>query len=177
MAFDAFLIFKNPGAGAKAIEGETRDKDMSKEKAFEIDEFDFGCENTLNIGSKSGGAGSGKVTFKEFTVGKQTDNGSANLFLACCNGGHYGDVELILRKAGGDASASGIPYLKFSFKLVAVKDITWSGSDGDEACKETVIFEYGAIKVEYFPQKPDGSVGAPKTQMWSRILNRDQFEV
>lgn len=176
MAFDSFLVFDNPGSGAKPLKGETRDEEF-KDKAFEINSFDFGIENTLNIGSKGGGAGAGKATFNEFTVEKDTDKGSANLFLACCNGGHYGDVTLILRKAGGDSGASGVKYLNFSFKLVAIKSINWSGSDGDEACKETVVFEYGAIKVEYWPQKQDGSLESVVTQQWSRVINRDKFEV
>jgi type VI secretion system secreted protein Hcp len=65
MAFNAFLIFGGAAQnGAVAIEGETQDEEMAKQKAFEIDSFNFGVENTLNIGSKSGGAGAGKVTFK-----------------------------------------------------------------------------------------------------------------
>ena len=111
MAFDAFLIFGDPGPGAVAIEGETQDKEMKDKKAFEIEEFEFGVENTLNIGSKSGGAGAGKVQFKEFSIEKATDNGSAGLFRTCCSGGHYMNVELVLRRSGGDREKSGTPFL------------------------------------------------------------------
>jgi type VI secretion system secreted protein Hcp len=177
MAFDAFLVFGDPGPGAVKIEGETQDKEMKDKKAFEIESFEFGVENTLNIGSKSGGAGAGKVQFKEFSVEKTTDNGSAGLFRTCCSGGHYNDVELILRRSGGDREKSGTPFLVYKFKLVAVKDITWSGSDGDDVPSESVVFEFGAIQIEYTQQKTDGSKGGTDTQKWSRVKNSNDFAV
>ncbi len=121
MAFDAFIVFSGSGVGAKDIEGETLDDEMSKKKAFEVMEFNFDVENTLNIGSASGGAGAGKVQFNEFIVKKRTDKASPFLFLHCCNGGVFNDVYLLLRKSGVDVAKSGGNYLKFSFKLVAVK--------------------------------------------------------
>ncbi len=177
MAFDAFLIFGDPGPGAVKIEGETQDEEMKKSKAFEIEEFEFGVENTLNIGSKSGGAGAGKVQFKEFSITKTTDNGSAGLFRTCCSGGHYNDVELILRRSGGDREKSGTAFLIYKFKLVAVKDITWSGSDGDDVPSESIIFEFGAIQIEYTKQKSDGSSDGTDTQKWSRVKNSNVFAV
>src|SRR3546814_12338455 len=126
MAFDACLIFENPGSGGIAITGETMDEDMKKKKAFEIKQFSFGFTNTVNIGSQSGGAGAGKATFEDFSVQKNTDSGSPGLFRTCCSGGHYGDVTLILRRSGGDRSKSGTPFLTFKFKLVAVKSVNRS---------------------------------------------------
>ena len=110
-------------------------------KAFEIMEFSFDVENTLNIGSASGGAGAGKVQFNEFVVKKRTDKSSSVLFLNCCSGGHFNDVYLLLRKAGVEKAKSGGNYLKFQFKLVAVKKIGWSGSTGDDVCEEEVAVE------------------------------------
>ncbi len=177
MAFDAFLVFGSPGPGAVAIEGETQDSQMKEKKAFEIEEFEFGVENTLNIGSKSGGAGAGKVQFKEFSISKTTDNGSAGLFRTCCSGGHYNDVQLILRRAGSEKLKSGDDFLRYKFKLVAIKDITWSGSDGDDVPNESVVFEFGAIQIEYTQQKTDGSKGGTDTQKWSRVKNSNDFAV
>ncbi len=177
MAFDAFLIFKEPGAGAVKITGETQDSKYKGEGAFEIDSFSFGVENTLNIGSRSTGAGAGKVTFKEFNVSKKTDSGSAGLFRTCCSGGHYGNVKLVLRRAGGDQTKSGAEFLIYEFALVAVKDISWEGSDGDDVPTESVIFEYGAIKILYAAQKAEGGPEAYDTQEWSRVKNEAVFSV
>ena len=139
-----------------------------------------GWKTRLNIGSKGGGAGAGKATFNEFTIEKDTDKRLGQpVSLPAAMAATMQDVTLVLRKAGADSGASGVKYLNFSFKLVAIQSINWSGADGDEACKETVVFQYGAIKLEYWPQKPDGSLDKPlwMTQQWSRVINRDKFEV
>ncbi len=175
MAFDAFIVFTGAGVGAKDIEGETLDDEMSKKKAFEVSEFNFDVENTLNIGSASGGAGAGKVQFNEFIVKKRTDKASPFLFLHCCNGGVFNDVYLLLRKSGVDVAKSGGNYLKFSFKLVAVKKIGWSGASGDDVCEEEVTFEYGAIKLQYWWQDETGKLDGPKETEWSRIKNKATF--
>ncbi len=177
MAFDAFLVFAGGGAGATDIEGETQDEEMKDQKAFEVIEFNFDIENTLNIGSASGGAGAGKVQFNEFNVKKRTDKASHVLFLNCCSGGHFNDVSLLLRRAGGAKDQTGINYLKFSFKLVAVKKIAWSGASGDDVCEEEVTFEYGAMKIQYMPQDSTGKMGPTKEAEWSRTKNAATFTV
>ncbi len=179
MAFDAFLKFAKggPAAPADGITGETRD-DYFK-GWIEVKEFTFGIENTLNITSASGGAGAGKADFKEFTVKKQTDISSPYLAIVCGMGGHFSDVQLWLRKSGASGQSGGKPYLKYAFKLVAVKSVEWSGSSGDDVPEETVIFEYGAMKVEYFKQSEDGSIpDSHDAQMaWSKTKNRNDFNV
>ena len=98
MAFDAFVKF-TPAAGAsEPIEGESNDTTFKG--WFEIKEFSFGIENTLNITSASSGAGAGKAEFKEFTIKKQTDKASPILAATCGKGGHYDLVQLKLRKSG-----------------------------------------------------------------------------
>jgi type VI protein secretion system component Hcp len=37
--------------------------------------------------------------------------------------------------------------------------ISWSGSDGDEACKEEVTFEYGGLQIKYLGGIPDVQSG------------------
>lgn len=177
MAFDAFLVFKKAGPNAIDIKGETQDDVMKKEGAFEIASFSFGVENTVNITSANSGGGAGKVTFNEFTVEKQTDTGSAGLFHTCCAGGHYVDVELVLRRAGGAKDSTGKPFLVYKFKLVMVKKIDWAGAGGDDVPKETVVFEYGAIRIEYTPQMADGKDGKTVDKEWSRVKNKAAFAV
>jgi len=127
MAFDAFLLFKK-GTNALDVVGETLDKIYAK--SVEISEFNFGVENTLSIGSAAGGAGAGKATFKEFTVKKVVDTASPALFKTSVVGGHYDEVKLYIRKAGG--KSTGQAYLIFTFGTVAVKTLTWSGATGDD---------------------------------------------
>ena len=98
-------------------------KDAANAKAlFEVEDFSFDIEQTLNIGSQSTGAGAGKVTFNPFSITRKIDRASPVLFERACSGTPYQQVALGARKAAGGAS-SGQIYLVFMFKLVAVKTI------------------------------------------------------
>ncbi|MEM1383697.1 MAG: type VI secretion system tube protein Hcp [Pseudomonadota bacterium] len=177
MSFDAFLYFP----GQSKVVGETQDDDMSQKDAFEILSFEFGAENNINIGSISGGGGAGKATFKEFNITKKTDTGSCGLFTTLVTGNHFDEAIIELRRSGGSGDRSGATFMKFHFLLVMVQDMSWSGSDGDDVCEETVVFQYGAMKIEYFKQdktgkmkKADGGQGEAK---WSRVKNKADYAV
>lgn len=165
MAFDAFCYFPK-----SSVKGETMDDTMSGEGAFEIVSFEIGAENNINIGSMTGGGGAGKATFKELTVTKKTDTSSAELFAMLCSGKHFDDMVIELRRSGM-AAKSGDGFLKWEFKQVMLQDISWSGSDGDDVCEETLVIQYGAMKVSYKPQDKTGKMGEPKTAEWSRVKN------
>ncbi len=174
MAFDAFVKFKPAGA-AVAITGEGLDSQFKGSDGwFEIKEFSFGIENTLNISSASTGAGAGKAEFKEFTIKKQTDNASPGLALTCGMGGHYEEVQLRLRKSGAK-STGGDVYLSYDFKLVAVKSVEWTGSSGDDVPEETVVFEYGALQITYRPQNKDGTLGNKNIKAWNKMTNSPNY--
>ncbi|MGB8624279.1 MAG: type VI secretion system tube protein Hcp [Paracoccaceae bacterium] len=174
MSFDAFCFSPSDGGD---IPGETQDKDFSAKKAFEILSFELGAENNINIGSISGGGGAGKATFKEFTITKKTDTASTGLFHALVTGKHFTDLEIHLRRSSGEAAKSGKPFLVFKFAFVMVQDISWSGSDGDDICEETVIFQFGAIRVEYSKQLATGAMESPKVAQWSRVTNEATMDV
>ena len=163
---------------------------------FEISDFNFDIEQVLNIGSQSSGATSGKVTFNPFTITRNSDRLSPLLFAMCCTGEHFQIVSLYLRRAGGQGgqaavasaagqgsssatAASGFTFLRFDFALVAVKTISWSGSDGDEAMKEEVAFEYGALQARYVQQDVTGkpmtaAINRPQAS-WNRVNNNNFF--
>jgi type VI secretion system secreted protein Hcp len=177
MAFDAFCYSLS---GKARIPGETQDEDMKSKAAFEVLSFELGAENTINIGSITGGGAAGKATFKEFTVTKKTDTASTGLFTACCTGDHFDDVVVELRRAAGVSGGgkSGKTFMKFDMRLVMVQDISWSGSDGDDVCEETVIFQFGAIQIHYFKQDKTGKMAdKPEEAIWSRIKNMATLKV
>lgn len=141
---------------------------------FEIEDFSFDIEQTLNIGSASSGAGAGKVTFNPFSITRKIDKCSPHFFQLACSGTPFQLVTLALRKSAGAGTAgagnvSGLIYLRFDFKLVAVKTISWS--QDDESPKETVTFEYGGMMVNYSQQKADGSMTAAIAGGWNRVKN------
>lgn len=177
MAFDVFLYFPNQSL----VVGESLDDEMAKHKAFELRSFEFGAQNVINIGSETGGGGAGKATFKEFNVTKKTDTASCGLFHTLCTGTHFDEAIIELRRSGGSSDRSGSTFMKFHFRLVMVQDMTWTGSDGDDICEETIIFQYGAIKVEYFKQDKTGKMskatGGQGETKWSRVLNKAVYAV
>jgi type VI secretion system secreted protein Hcp len=146
-------------------------------KVFEVDDYSFDIEQTLNIGSQPSGAGAGKVTFHPFRITRKADKSSPVLFQMACSGTPFQTVALVLRKSAGGSSASAA-FQKFTFKLVAVKTISWVGSV--ESQKESVTFEFGGMVIEYWEQKPDGSMGVKILDGWNRvknILDRDPLTI
>ena len=146
-------------------------------KVFEVDDYSLDVEQTLNIGAQTAGAGTGKVTFHPFRITRTTDKSSPVLFQMACSGTPFQTVALVLRKSAGGSSASAA-FLKFTFKLVAVKTIAWAGPDDSQ--KETVSFEFGGMVIEYWEQKPDGSMGMKILDGWNRvknILDRDPLTI
>jgi type VI secretion system secreted protein Hcp len=135
---------------------------------FEIDDFSFGIEQTLNIGSQSTGAGAGKITFNPFSITRKIDRSSPQLFSMSCAGQAFEEVVLGLRKSSG-GQTTGQVYLVFRFKLVAVKTLKWEYDD--ESPKETVEFEYGGLQVHYAQQSPDGSMKPAIAGGWNRVKN------
>jgi type VI secretion system secreted protein Hcp len=136
---------------------------------FEIEDYSFDIEQTLSIGSQSTGAGTGRVQFNPFSITRKIDRASPIFFKMACAGKSFNTVGLGLRKSAGN-DASGVMYLAFTFKLVAVKTVSWAHDD--EAPKETVTFEYGGIVVQYAPQEPSGKlVQKVIPGGWNRVKN------
>lgn len=180
MSFDAFVYsptHSKEDVDIGGIPGETQDEAMSKESAFEIISFELGAENNINIGSITAGGGAGKATFKEFTITKKTDTASCGLFHALVTGKHFDDLVIELRRSGESTTASGGMFMKFEFRLAMVQDISWSGSDGDDVCEETVIFQYGALEITYQQQSAKGKMEKPKVVRWSRVKNNASLTV
>ena len=177
MSFDAFMWLETPNS-CPAIEGETTDATFSANKAFEIMSFSWGASNPSSVGSGTIGSGSGKVSLSSFNIMKTTDNCSPSLFLSCCNGGHYGKATVILRKAGGDAAATGKEYLKYEFAEVFIDSVQWSGSSGgDDRPMESLSVSFGACQVTYSPQAATGSEGTDNIVAWSVVLNNNTLAV
>ncbi len=141
---------------------------------FEIEDYSFDIEQTLNIGSSSSGAGAGKVSFNPFSITRKVDKCSPTFFEMACSGTAFQLVTLAMRKSSGAGAAgagntSGQVYLRFDFKLVAVKTISWSHDD--ESPKETVTFEYGGLQVRYAQQEASGKLKTPVAGGWNRVAN------
>jgi type VI secretion system secreted protein Hcp len=200
MAIDAYVIFVPYSAGGASPDSESQVswtnsgndnlyKPLSSYKAatvsggkltygkiFEIEDYSFDIEQTLNIGSQGGGLGAGKVTFNPFSITRKIDAASPLLFDMACSGTSFQTVYLALRKSVGATGTgsqtqmtAGFIFLRFDFKMVGVKTISWSHDD--ESPKETVTFEYGGLQIHYCTQNPDGTLQPEKIGGWNRIQN------
>ncbi|NSX53677.1 Hcp family type VI secretion system effector [Parasulfitobacter algicola] len=177
MAIDAYLYF--PKNNEINVAGETLDSEMSQKKAFELESFGFGANNSIKISSDTGGAGGGKTDFEEFEIKKKTDTASCGLFQMLCLSKHFDEAILELRRAGGSSSKSGATFMKIHFLMVVLSKMTWSGDE--DSLSEDITFEYGAIRLEYFQQdktgklkKADGDQGEAK---WSRTVNENVYRI
>ncbi len=57
-------------------------------------------------------------------------------------------------------------YLVYKFGRVWVKSWELSNKDGDELPEETVVFYFDTCRMEYYPQRPDGSAGQMQYAEW-----------
>ena len=64
----------------------------------------------------------GKVTFNPFSITRKVDKSSPIFFQNACSGKAFKSVFLGIRKSAGN-EATGVFFLVFQFKLVAVKTV------------------------------------------------------
>jgi type VI protein secretion system component Hcp len=178
MAVDAFIYFQAPDVNYRPI-GETTDSFFMKYGAFEIKDFSFDVENPATIGSATKGAGGGKAKFNEFNIKKTTDSASALFFRNCCSGMHYKKVVIAIRKAGGDNTASGAPFLFFSFGTVFTTKVEWTGPGDDTGPEESITFAFAQFGIRYVPQTSTGELDqAKKSDVgWDQAKNAEWAEV
>jgi type VI secretion system secreted protein Hcp len=186
MAIDGYMVFVpytgsalpsesqvvlKPGSQAEPLASDSSfnlKKYVDARQVFEVEDYSFDVEQTLNIGSQSKGAGAGKITFNPFSITRKIDSSSPTFFQMACSGTAFQQVFLALRKSSG-GDQSGLIFLRFDFKLVAVKTIGWSSDD--ESPKETITFEYGGLQIRYTVQNADGGMGPAIAAGWNRVQN------
>src|SRR5262245_14398110 len=115
MAMDMFLKVTGPD-----VKGESLDHKHVKE--IDILAWSWGMSNsgTAHMG---GGAGAGKVNVQDVSVTKYVDAASNALMLACCNGQHYKQVLLTVRKAG----KTPLEYIKITMEECIVTAVSTGG--------------------------------------------------
>lgn len=166
---DSYGWFKG---GPKEIKGETNDETVKKNNGFDIIDFSFGVENQVNVGSASGGLGSGRVQLERFEFSKNMDTASCDMVLNACTGAHIDELHLSLRKGGGDTSTSGGEFVHVTMYNVVIESIKWSGSDGDETFKDNVVVAFAGIKIEYKKQDFKGKLTDGGAMEWNQTTNK-----
>ena len=143
MAVDIFMKIGD-------IKGESGDKAHKEE--IDVLAWSWGMSNsgTTHMG---GGGGSGKVNVQDISFTKYIDASSNALLKACCEGKHYPDATLVVRKAGGTA----IEYIVIKFEEVLITSITTGGSGSEDRLTENVTLNFAKFMYKYQPQDTKGA--------------------
>ncbi|MCX7102376.1 MAG: type VI secretion system tube protein Hcp [Methylobacter sp.] len=159
MAVDMFLKIEEP-----PIKGESKDHKHKEE--IDVLAWSWGLSNSGNA-QTGGGAGAGKVNVQDLSITKYIDKSTTDLFLSTCNGQHYGTVTLTVRKAG----TNPVEYVKITMNEVLVTSLSTGGSGGEDRLTENLSLNFAKVKVEFTPQKADGSADKTQTIGWDIAAN------
>lgn len=159
MAVDMFLKLNG-------VKGEARDSKHKDE--IDVLAWSWGASNSGNA-HMGGGVGAGKVNIQDLSFTKYIDVASTDLMKACCNGKHFDDAVLVVRKAG----EKPLEYLKIKLTEVMITSVSTGGSGGEDRLTENVTLNFAKVKVEYTPQDAKGAGGAATEMTWNIAENKD----
>lgn len=146
MAVDMFLKLDD-------LKGESVDSKHKGEVDILAWSWGMTQSGTTHLGT---GGGAGKVNVQDLSLTKYVDKSSPTLYLSCCNGKHFKEALLTVRKAG----EKPLEYIKITMKEVIITSVSTGGSGGEERLTENITLNFAEFKHEYTPQKPDGSADA-----------------
>ncbi|HEX5485213.1 type VI secretion system tube protein Hcp [Limnobacter sp.] len=142
MSVDMFLRIKG-------VEGESVDKVHAKE--IDISSWSWGMSQSGTTHVARGG-GAGKVSVQDVTITKLVDKATPNLIKACCNGKHFEEAVITVRKAG----EKPLEYIILTMKDVLVTNVSEGGSGGEDRLSESITLNFAEFSYVYVPQKRDG---------------------
>jgi type VI secretion system secreted protein Hcp len=158
MAVDIFLKING-------VDGEAQDDKHKKE--IDILAWSWGLSNSGSA-QTGGGGGSGKVNVQDVSFTKWVDSATPKLVLACCNGTHYDDAMLVVRKAGG----SPVEYIKLKLTEVLVTSVSTGGSGGEDRLTENITLNFAKFNLDYTPQDAKGAAGTAIPAGWDVAGNK-----
>ena len=148
--------------------GDIKGESVDAKHVGEIDVLSWSWGMSLPGTPRTGsGAGAGRVSIQDISITKYFDEATPAVMLACCKGNHYKEARLTVRKAG----TKPLEYIKITMKDVLVSSVSTEGGNGDNRITEIITLNFAEYKVEYTPQKKDGSGGAAIVAGWNIVRN------
>jgi type VI secretion system secreted protein Hcp len=147
------------------VQGESRA--AGHEGEIELLDWKWGCDQSLNIGSQSSGAGAGKIKFRSLSITKLIDKSSPVLFVSAASGRAFLTGHLTVLWSVG-TSPGAFDLLKLELKTAAIKSIALAQGDPPV---EQVEIEFGAVKITHVPEGADGKPQDPVSGGWDAIRN------
>jgi type VI secretion system secreted protein Hcp len=142
VAVDAFL--KMDIKGESVVDGH--------EEEIQVLSWSWGMSQTGTTQRGTGG-GAGKVDVQDLTFTHYVDTASPNLIKACCNGKHFEEAVLTVRKAGENP----LDYLVLTLTDFIITSVSTGGASGDELVTENVTLNFAKFKISYQPQDNKGA--------------------
>jgi len=115
------------------------------------------------------GGGAGKVNVQDLSLTKYVDRASPVLWKHVCTGTHIKESVLIVRKAGGKP----LEYIKLTMTDCLVTSLSTGGSGGEDRLTENITLNFSKFKLEYVPQKADGSGDPAIPVSWNIATNAE----
>ena len=148
-----------------SIEGESMD---AKHKGWlEVESWSWGETNPTPPAGGGGGGTAGKVQVQDLHVTTRVSKASPKLFLACASGQHMKEAKLAAVRAG----KTQVEFLTWTFSDVLVTGYQ-TGGTSDEIPGDQLSLSFSKLRVEYRPQKADGSFDVPVTAGWDVKTNK-----
>lgn len=160
MAVDQFLKIGD-------IEGESLDDAHADEIDVLAWSWGMSQSGTTHMG---GGGGAGKVAVQDLSITKYVDKASPNLMRACCNGKHYEEALLTVRKAGENP----VEYIKLKLNEVIITSVSTGGSGGEDRLTENITLNFAKFETIYTAQGPDGAAGAENNLVFNIATNKEE---
>jgi len=174
-AMDIFLRAKGPSNPTLSHAGDSTSLAFpGVEGWFAVRAFQFGTENTINIGSATSGGGAGKAQALPAGFAKLPNAASAALFNSCVLGAHWDEFEIVFARPSGGQSPGSV-VLRVELKLVIVGSVGIAASSGDDAPGEDVQIQYGAQRITFYSQDSTGKVVQSGQSIWSFVQNNATF--
>ena len=122
---------------------------------------------SMHIG---GGGGAGKVDVGDIMITKYVDKSTPDLIRACCNGNHFDEAILLVRKAGTEP----LDYMRITMTKVMITNYSADGAAGGDSLMENLALNFAKCQVDYTPQKEDGTGDAEVTFIWNVEKNEEE---
>ena len=162
MAMDMFIKI-GPGKAGE-VKGEAQGKGF--EDQIDVLSWSWGMSQSGNA-HVGGGAGAGKVSVQDLSFTKYIDSATPPLMQSCCNGKHYTEAVLTVRKAGETA----VDYVIIKMTEVIISSVSTGGSGGEDRLTENVTLNFAKVALDYTPQAKDGKAGTAIPMTWDIAKN------
>ena len=151
MAVDMFLKLGDiAGDSADAVKAPPSKKEHKGE--IDVLAWSWGMSQSASTHFGAGG-GTGKVNVQDLSITKRIDKSSPNLVKFCCQGKHFPEATLTVRKAG----ELPVEYYVIKMKDIIISSVQTGGSGGGDQLTEQLSLNFAEFEVIFTEQDQKGN--------------------